>query len=105
MLWSFDKMYYINTLKQESSTAKTYEHNLLDERSFVDRHRCHMAAKFGLFIDEDYCKLSTLYWLPKLHKIPYKSRFIAESSSCTYCTTIMSIRLTSCHTAITNHVI
>ena len=25
------KMYYINYLKQELGTAKTYEHNLLDE--------------------------------------------------------------------------
>ena len=34
-----------------------------------------MAAKFGLFVDEDHSKLPTLYWLPKLHKRPYKSRF------------------------------
>ena len=23
--------------------------------------RCHMEAKFGLFVDEDHCKLPTLY--------------------------------------------
>ena len=62
-----------------------------------------MAAKFGLFIDEDHSKLPTLYWLPKLHKRPYKSRFIAYSSACT--TTELSILLTSCLTAIKNHVI
>ena len=95
--------YYINTLKQELSTAKTYEHNRLDETSIVDRHRCHMAAKFGLFVDEDHSKLPTLYWLPKLHKRPYKSRFIANSSACT--TTELSILLTSCLTAIKSHVI
>ena len=44
-----------------------------------------------------------LYWLPKLHKRPYKSRFIANSSTCT--TTELSILLTSCLTAIKNHVI
>ena len=92
-----------DTLKQELSTAKTYEHNRLNETSIVDRHRCHMAAKFGLFVDEDHIKLPTLYWLPKLHKRPYKSRFIANSSACT--TTELSIRLTSCLTAIKNHVI
>ena len=58
-------MYYINTLKQELGTAKTYEHNLLEEKYVVDRHRCHMAAKFGVFVDEDQSKLPTLYWLPK----------------------------------------
>ena len=41
--------------------------------------------------------------LPKLHKRPYKSRFIANSSACT--TTELSILLTSCLTAIKNHVI
>ena len=62
-----------------------------------------MAAKFGLFVDEDNSKLPALYWLPKLHKRPYKSRFIANSSSCT--TTEFSSLLTSCLTAIKNHVI
>ena len=52
-----------------------------------------MAAKFGVFVDEKYSKLPTLYVLPKLHKRPYKSRFIADSSSCT--TTALSIRMTS----------
>ena len=41
------KRYYINTLKQELSTAKTYEHNRHDETSIVDRHRCHMAVSLG----------------------------------------------------------
>ena len=62
-----------------------------------------MAAKFGLFVDEDHSKLPTLYWLPKLQKRPYKSPFIANSSACT--TTELSILLTSCLTAIKNHVI
>ena len=64
-----------------------------------------MAAKFGLFVDEDHSKLPMFYWytIPKLHKRPYKLRFIANSSSCT--TTELSILLTSCLTAIKNHVI
>ena len=62
-----------------------------------------MTAKFGLFVDEDHSKLPTLYWLPKFHKRPYKSRFIANSSACTIFE--LSILLTSCLTAIKNHVI
>ena len=62
-----------------------------------------MAAKFGLFVDEDHRKLTKLYWLPKFHKIPYKSRCMANSSSCT--TTELSIGLVSCLTAIKSHVI
>ena len=76
MLWSFEKRYYINTLKQELSTTKTYEHNMLDATSVVDRYRCHMTAKFGVFVDEDKSRLPTLYWLPKLHKRSYMSRFL-----------------------------
>ena len=91
-------MYYIYTLKQELSTANIYEHNSLDERYVVDRHRCHMTSNFGVFVDEDHCKLPMLYGLPKLHKRPYKSRVIANSSSCT--TTELSIILTSCLTVI-----
>ena len=96
-------MYYINTPKQELSTANTYEHNRLDETSVVDNDRCHMAVKFCLFVDEDHSKLPTLYWLPKLHKRPYESRFIANISSCS--TTQLYILLTSCLTAIKKHVI
>ena len=96
-------MYYINTQKQELGTAKTYEHNFLDEKSVVDRHLCHMTAKFCVFVVEDHSKLPTLYWLPKLRKIPYTSSFISNSSSCT--TTELSIIFTSCLTAIKNCVI
>ena len=62
-----------------------------------------MTAKFGLFVDEDHSKLPTLYWLAKLHKQSYKLRFISNSSART--TIELSILLTSCLTAIKNHVI
>ena len=62
-----------------------------------------MSAKTGVFVDEDHSKPSTIYWLPKHNKRPFKSRFIANSSSCT--TIKLSICLTSCLTAIKNHVI
>ena len=62
-----------------------------------------MTAKFGVFVDEDHSKLPMIYGLPKLQKRPYKSRFIANSSSCT--ATELSIIWTSCLTAIKIHVI
>ena len=52
-------------------------------------------------INEKQDRLPTLYWLPKLHKRPYKARFIANSSSCT--TTVLSKLLTSCLTAVKKH--
>ena len=72
-------VYHIIIIKQELISDKTYVCSLLDERFVNDRHQCHMNAKFGVFVDEDHGKLRTIYWLPK---IPYKSRFIANSSSC-----------------------
>ena len=62
-----------------------------------------MAAKVVVFVDKDHSKLPAIYWLSKFHKRPYKSRFIANSGSCT--TTDLFILLTSCLTAIKNHVI
>ena len=47
---------------------------------------------FAVSIKEKQDRLPTLYWLPKLHKRPYKARFIANSSSCT--TTVLSKLLT-----------
>ena len=43
---------------------------MLDEKSVIDRHKCHMAAKFGVFVDENHNKIPTMYWLLKLHKKP-----------------------------------
>ena len=63
--------------------------------------RLHTALHFGVKAKENQDKVPTLYWLPKLHKKPYKARFIANSSSCT--TTELSKLLTSCLTAVKKH--
>ena len=59
-------------------------------------------SKLKVRIDDRQYKLPTMYWIPKLHKQPYKARFIANSSSCT--TTNISKLLTSCLTAVKLHV-
>ena len=69
----------------------------------VDGHGCHTGLHFGVKAKENQDKVPTLYWLPKLHKNPYKARFIASSSSCA--TTELSKLLTSCLTAVKKHVI
>ena len=46
-------------------------------------------------------QLPNMYWLPKLHKVPYGSRFIAASNSCT--TKPLSQLLTSCLSMILTH--
>ena len=39
-------------------------------------HRCHMAAKFGVFVEVDNSKIPTFYWLLKIHKTFYKSALL-----------------------------
>ena len=94
------RLYYINTLIQELGSTKTYEQISTDERSIVTTHSIDITAKFAVSIKEKQDRLPTLYWLSKLHKRPYKARFIANSSSCT--TTVLSKLLTSCLTAVKN---
>ena len=60
----------------------------------------HNATMFSVSVNEDQERLPTFYWLPKLHKQPYKARCIANSSSCT--TTELSRLLASCLTTIKN---
>ena len=70
----------------------------------MNGHYNHLALQFSVCVKERQDRLLTMYWLPKLHKRPYKARFIANnSSSCT--TTELSKLLTSCLTAVKNHVI
>ena len=76
---------------------------MTEEKSVVNDHICHLATKFAVCVTEGLEKLPMSYWLPKLHKRAYKARFIANSSSCT--TTELSKLLTSCLTAIKEHVI
>ena len=70
---------------------------------FIRFHLNDLPVKFYVCVSEGQDKLPTIYWLPMLHKRPYKCRFIANSSSCT--TTELSKLLTSCLTAIKSHVI
>ena len=97
------RLHYVNTLKQELDGTRAYLETDTDEVSVVNAHLNDLPVKFSVYVNEGQDKLPTMYWLPKLHKRPYKARFIANSSSCT--TTELSKLLTSCLTAIKSHVI
>ena len=64
-------------------------------------HHINTLTKIDVKIDK--CELPTFYWLTKLHKRPYKSRFISNTSHCS--TTILSNHITSALTADKDHVI
>ena len=97
------RLHYVNTLKQELDGTRAYLETDTDEVSVVNAHLNDLPVKFSVCVNEGQDKLPTMHWLPKLHKRPYKARFIANSSSCT--TTELSKLLTSCLTAIKSHVI
>ena len=80
------RLHYVNTLKQELDGTRAYLETDTDEGSVVNAHFNDLPVKFSVFVNEvneGQDKLPTMYWLPKLHKRPYKARFIANSSSCT----------------------
>ena len=92
-------MYNIDTLQRELVDTKAYKlQPSLSERIVVDGLGCQTALHFGVEAKENQDKVPKLYWLPKLHRKPYKARFIADSSSST--TTELSKLLTSCLTAV-----
>ena len=87
-------------MKGELHSTSTYVPAQLTKDQLLVHH-INTFTKIDVKIDK--CELSTFYWLPKLHKRLYKSRFISNSSHCS--TTILSKHTTSALTAVKDHVI
>ena len=88
-------------MKHELVNTQSYTLVNTDEKSIISEH-VKNCEQLRADINITQHKLPTMYWLPKLHKTPYKARFIANSTSCT--TTRVSTLLTSCLTKIKEHV-
>ena len=82
------RLHYINALKQELNANKSYEEISTDEKTVINSHSNALPYKFAANVKERQDKLPTMYWLRKLHKRPYKARFIANSSSLHYYRTV-----------------
>ena len=89
------RKYYIEVLRNEIHSSNTFQATNLTEQQIAYEH---LNVTTNLKAAPDNTKVPTMYWLPKLHKTPYKSRFISASSKCT--TTNISILLTSALTHI-----
>ena len=63
----------------------------------LDNHTSVLTS-FGVQSDSEELDLPYIYWIPKMHKNPYKHRFIAGSSKCS--TKTLSILLTKLLTHI-----
>ncbi len=93
------KKYYIQTLIDElgvfSDTASktyAYDNTTLD---IIVKLYLEKITQLRVEVSE---KQQDLYWIPKMHKTPYKSRFIAGSKNCT--TKPVSSLLTRCFQCI-----
>ena len=68
--------------------------NVFTLQSFWTTRDTHVIK----LLSKDDCDLPSLYWIPKLHKSPYKQRYIAGSANCT--TKPLSVLLTSILTTV-----
>ena len=82
------KKYYIDTLVKELGINNVNINNptyipIDDSFEAIMKSHNQFITSVGLEISEEDQNLPYLYWTPKLHKSPYKHRFIAGSIKCT----------------------
>ena len=80
------KQYYISCLQKElglldNQGNPTYSLSGFSKDDILSNHSSVLRS-FGIPDSGEDSDLPCLYWIPKLHKNPYKQRFIAGSSSC-----------------------
>ena len=84
------KKFYYEVLAKElgvSSTGtstgnSTYKKCFISEQDIVKKHLSFLS-RYNIVPSVKEHSLPGMYWLPKLHKNPFKFRFIAASSKCT----------------------
>ena len=96
------KRHYVSILSEElglNSLPGNPAYNLTDlsASEVLDNHKSVLTS-FGIETSDDELDLPYIYWIPKMHKNPYKHRFIAGSSKCS--TKPLSILLTKLLTHI-----
>ena len=67
----------------------------------IQTHATTLEDVFDIKLQQKEKSLPQIYWIPKLHKTPYKARFIEGSSSCT--TTRLSKLITECLKLVRTH--
>ena len=73
---------WIKELGIDNSTGNpTYTPTTLTNEEILDNHRSVLCS-FGISTKDEELDLSSLYWIPKLHKCPVKHRYITGSAKC-----------------------
>ena len=84
------KLYVLTLLKElgfnlsnlSCSGNETYFPCESTEIVYVEQIRSTLSNQFNLDVDENNQCLAHIFWNPKLHKNPYKARFIAGAKKC-----------------------
>ena len=77
--------------------SSTYQRTNFTKEEILVNHRSVLTS-FGVNTQDENVDLPSLNWIPKLHKDPYKQRFIASSAK--YSTKPLSKLLTSILTTV-----
>jgi hypothetical protein len=80
-----------------TSSNTTYKPTSFDKDEILANHRKFMTS-LNIPSGKESEDLPYLYWIPKLHKTPYKERYIEGSSTCS--TKELSIHLTKIMSAV-----
>ena len=88
----------INSKRNRNSTYVTRDRTVDD---IIQTHATTLEDVFDNKLQQKEKSLPQIYCIPKLHKTPYKARFIAGSSSCT--TTRLSKLITECLKLVGTH--
>jgi hypothetical protein len=78
------KSHYTDHLIKEIGTDNslgnpTYTSTTLTKEEILDNHRSVLCS-FGTSTKDEEQDMPSLYWIPKLHKCPFKQRYIAGSA-------------------------
>jgi hypothetical protein len=72
----------------------TYKPCSEDESFFVNQISETLQEKFNIVVEDNNLRLARIFWNPKLHKNPYKARFIAGARFCV--TKQLNVQVNSC---------
>ena len=80
------KTHYINCLMEELGMSTmpgnhTYNLTAMSKDEILQNHHSMMLT-LGISLPEEDIDLPKLYWIPKLHKNPFKQRYTAGSAKC-----------------------
>jgi hypothetical protein len=80
--------HYVDYLIKELSIGNslgniTYTPTTPTKEEILDNHRSVLCS-FGISTKDEELDIPSLYWIPKLHKCPFKQRYIAGSAKCSW---------------------